>query len=261
MSKGFKFLIFMVFCCVGVTVFADQPHPWQMTFQAPASPTMEKINDLHNLLLWIITGIVIFVFALLGYVIWRFRASKNPVPSKTSHNTAIEIVWTLVPTLILVVIAFPSIKLLYFMDKTEKADMTLKIIGHQWYWSYEYPDDDKKIGFDSQMILDDELKPGQLRLLSVDNEVVLPVGQNIRLLVTASDVLHAWAVPAFGVKQDSIPGNLRETWVRINRPGTYYGQCSELCGKGHGFMPIVVRAVPMDEFKRWLASVKEEFAL
>ena len=259
MVKKIKLLFFMMFCGLSTSLVAGVPEPWQIGFQEAASPTMEKINELHTTVMWIITFIALFVFALLGYVVWRYRASRNPTPSKRSHHVLLEIVWTAIPALILVFIAFPSMKLLYFMDKTEKADMTLKIIGHQWYWTYEYPDE--KVGFDSQMILDEDIKPGQIRLLSVDNEIILPVGKNVRLLMTSDDVLHAWAVPALGIKQDTIPGRLRETWVRINREGVFYGQCSELCGKGHGFMPIAVRAVSVEKYQEWLAQAKSKFAL
>ncbi len=242
-----------------VVSWASQPQPWQMGFQEAATPVMEKIHSLHNLLLLIIFSIAVLVGALLLFVIFRFRASRNPTPSKTTHNTAVEIIWTLIPALILVVIAVPSFRLLFFMDKTIDAEMTLKITGRQWYWSYEYPDE--KIGFDSTMIPLKEVRGEQLPLLDVDHPIVVPVGTNIRLLFTSGDVLHAWAVPAFGIKQDTIPGRLRETWVRVNKEGTYYGQCSELCGVGHGFMPIVVKIVSRDAYKKWLGEAKEKFAL
>src|SRR5262249_35002847 len=169
----------------------------------------------------------------------RFREKASPVPSRTTHNTLVEVVWTVVPVLILVVIAIPSLRILYYSDRVEKADMTIKAIGHQWYWSYEYPDQGS-LTFDALLIPDKELKPGQLRLLETDKRVVLPVDTNISVLVTADDVIHSWAVPSFGVKRDAVPGRINETWIRIEREGTYYGQCSELCGKDHGFMPITV---------------------
>jgi cytochrome c oxidase subunit 2 len=238
---------------------AAQPTPWQIGFQPAASPVMAEITGFHNLLLWIIFVIAIFVMLLLLYVFVRFNAKANPTPSKTTHNTLIEVVWTVVPIMILVAIAIPSFKLLYFMDRTTEAELTLKAIGHQWYWSYEYPDHDD-LTFDAVMKGEDELEDGEPRLLATDNRVVLPVDTNIRLLITADDVLHSWAVPAFGVKTDAVPGRLNETWVRIEREGTYYGQCSELCGINHGFMPIAVEAVSKEAFAAWVEKAKEEFA-
>jgi cytochrome c oxidase subunit 2 len=238
---------------------AAQPTPWQIGFQPAASPVMTEITGFHNLLLWIIFVIAIFVMLLLLYVFVRFNAKANPTPSKTTHNTLIEVVWTVVPIMILVAIAIPSFKLLYFMDRTTEAELTVKAIGHQWYWSYEYPDHDD-LTFDAVMKGEDELEDGEPRLLATDNRVVLPVDTNIRLLITADDVLHSWAVPAFGVKTDAVPGRLNETWVRIEREGTYYGQCSELCGINHGFMPIAVEAVSKEAFAAWVEKAKEEFA-
>ncbi len=238
---------------------ADEPKPWQMGFQDPASPIMAQIDDFHDMLLIIISLIALFVMALLGYVIVRFRASNNPTPSKVTHNTAIEVIWTVVPVLILVVIAIPSFKLLYLEKVIPEAEMTVKAIGLQWYWTYEYPDHGD-ITFDAYMVADADLKEGQPRLLATDNRLVLPVETNIRVLVTADDVIHAWAVPAFGVKIDAIPGRINETWVRIEREGTYYGQCSELCGINHGFMPIAVEAVSKEAFAAWVEKAKREFA-
>ncbi|MEQ8227502.1 MAG: cytochrome c oxidase subunit II [Rhodospirillales bacterium] len=233
--------------------------PWQMTFQEAASPVMEQIDSFHDLLFWIITIITLFVLFLLIYVIVKFNEKANPVPSKTTHNTFIEVVWTVVPIIILIVIAVPSFKLLFFQDRHENPDMTLKVVGHQWYWSYQYPDHGD-FGFDSQMIQTEDLKPGQPRLLSVDNFVVLPVDTNIRVLQTADDVIHNWAMPAFGLKLDAVPGRINENWVRITKPGDYYGQCSELCGIGHAFMPIHVKAVSKEEFATWVKSAQEKFA-
>jgi cytochrome c oxidase subunit 2 len=238
---------------------AAQPEPWQLGFQPAASPVMERLETLHDLLLWIITLISIFVLALLAFVCLRFRASSNASPSRRTHHTLLEIAWTAVPVLILVVIAIPSFKLLYFMDRIAEPDMTIKAVGHQWYWSYEYPDDGN-FTFDAYMVADQDLQEGQLRLLTTDNAVVLPVDTNIRVLVTATDVLHSWAVPAFGVKMDGVPGRINETWVRIEEPGMYYGQCSELCGDFHGFMPIMVRAVGKQEFEAWTKLAQEQFA-
>jgi cytochrome c oxidase subunit II len=238
---------------------AAQPEPWQLNFQPAASPVMERVESLHDLLLWIITLISIFVLVLLVYACLRFRASRNASPSRRTHNTLLEIAWTAVPVLILVVIAIPSFKLLYFMDRIPEPDMTLKAVGHQWYWSYEYPDNGN-FTFDAYMVADGDLQEGQLRLLTTDNAVVLPVDTDIRVLVAATDVIHSWAVPAFGVKTDAVPGRINETWVRIEQPGMYYGQCSELCGDYHGFMPIMVRAVGKQEFEAWTKLAQEQFA-
>jgi len=238
---------------------AGEPRPWQMGFQPAASPTMAQINDFHNLLLVLITIITLFVLVLLLYVAVKFNEKSNPVPTKTTHNTLLEVVWTAVPILILVVIAVPSFKLLYFMDKTHNPEMTLKVIGHQWYWSYQYPDHGS-FTFDSNIVADADLKKGQPRLLAVDNQVVLPVNTNIRLLLSSEDVIHNWAIPAFGVKLDTVPGRTNETWVRIDKEGDYYGQCSELCGVNHGFMPIKVKAVSKEAFTAWTVTAKKKFA-
>jgi cytochrome c oxidase subunit 2 len=250
-----RHFLFLFFCLLPAGAGANFPQPWQMYFQNPVTPVMEHLYDFHTLLLYIEGGIVFVVAALLIFVIIRFRASRNKVPSKTAHNTMIEVVWTLIPVLILVVIAFPSFRLLYMMDVTPKADLTIKAIGNQWYWTYEYPDQD--IRFDSNMVPEDKLKPGQLRLFEVDNRVVVPTHTNIRLITTSTDVVHSWAVPAFGVKKDSVPGRLNETWFHVKQPGVYYGQCSELCGVKHGFMPIVVEVVSKADFDKWVASKKE----
>lgn len=237
------------------TAQADLPLPWQIGMQPPATTVAERVHALHDLLLWIITGISLFVLALLVIVILRFRESRNPTPSRTSHNTVVEVIWTVVPVLILVAIAIPSFRLLYYTHKVEDAEMTLKAVGHQWYWSYEYPDHGG-FTFDAILVPEEELEPGQHRLLETDNTVVLPVDTNIRLITTASDVLHAWAIPAFGVKLDSIPGRANEIWFRITREGTFYGQCSELCGIGHAYMPIKVQAVSREAFADWVAQAQ-----
>lgn len=241
------------------TAQAAEPKPWQMGLQPAASPTMAAIERFHDLLLWIITAISLFVLGLLVYVMVKFNEKANPTPSQTTHNTMVEVLWTVIPIVILVGIAVPSFKLLYFTDKIANADMTLKITGHQWYWSYEYPDHGD-IKFDSNMIQDKDLKPGQRRLLEVDNRVVLPVGTNIRLLITAADVIHAWRINAFGVMKDAVPGRLGETWVRIDKEGVYYGQCSELCGLNHAYMPIAVEAVSKEKFAAWVVEAKKKFA-
>jgi len=192
-------------------------------------------------------------------VIIRFNAKRNPVPSKNTHNTLLEILWTAVPIVILVIIAIPSMKLLYYSDKTQNYDMTLKVTGHQWYWSYAYPDQGD-FTFDSILVPKEDLKEGQLRLLTVDNRVVLPVDTDIQVLITSDDVIHDWAVPSLGMKVDATPGRVNERWVRIDQEGTYYGMCSELCGVNHGFMPIQVEAVSKEAFAEWVKKAKEEFA-
>lgn len=239
-------------------VWADEPLPWAIGFQKGASPTMERITTLSTIINGVIVAIMVFVTALVAWCAWRYNARRNPVPATWSHNTTLEIAWTAIPALILVLIAIPSFRLLYFMDRVQDSDMTLKVIAHQWYWSYEYPE--KGLKFDAMMVQDTDLQPGQRRLLTTDTEVVLPVGVPIRIQITADDVIHSWAVPAFGIKTDAVPGRLNETWVSITTPGIYYGQCSELCGVNHGFMPIMVRAVPPEEFHAWVDDARTKFA-
>lgn len=236
-----------------------EPHNWQVWHQTPASPVMEMMNSFHHMLLWIMVGIVGLVMVLLGIVIVRFNAKRNPVPSRTSHNTLIEVIWTVVPVIILVVIAVPSFRLLYFLDRTGQADMTLKVTGRQWYWDYEYPDQGG-FSFSSIMIPVEEIKPGQRRLLEVDNRVVLPVNSNIRVLITAGDVIHSWALPTSGIKDDAVPGRVNETWLRIDKEGVYYGQCSEICGTNHGYMPIAVEVVSKERFAQWVEEARRKFA-
>ena len=238
---------------------AQQPADWEVDFQTALSPSMERIVDFNLMVTIIIVIITAFVFGLMAWIVVRYNAKRNPTPSKTTHNTMLEVAWTVVPVIILLVIAVPSFRLLYFTDRVEDADMTLKAIGHQWYWSYEYPDHGD-FTFDAIILEDDELEEGQPRLLATDEAVVLPVGAKIRLLTTADDVIHSWAIPALGVKMDSVPGRVNETWFQINREGTYYGQCSELCGTLHGFMPIMVEAVSQEEFDAWVEMAQEEFA-
>ncbi|MEZ0262384.1 MAG: cytochrome c oxidase subunit II [Alphaproteobacteria bacterium] len=227
---------------------------WQLGFQEPASPVKEDMEWFHDMMLVPMTIIVsVFVMFLLLFVMVRYNAKANPVPTKTTHNAKLEFIWTIVPVLILIVISYPSMKLLYKADRTTEAEMTLNAIGNQWYWSYEYPDHGN-ITFNANLVKEKDLKEGQPRLLATDEPVVLPVDTNIRLLIKATDVLHAWAIPAFGVKLDAVPGQTNETWVRIEKTGTFYGQCSELCGEGHGFMPIEVHAVSKEDFAKWVAS-------
>ena len=240
------------------SALAGQPVDWQLGFQEAATPVMERLDDLHNLLLVIIFAIAVFVLVLLAYVLIRFRRSNNPTPSRTSHSTLLEVAWTVIPIIVLVIVAVPSFKLLYYVDRTPEVGMTVKAIGHQWYWTYEYPD--HEITFDALLVPEDQLKPGQPRLLETDNRVVLPVNTKVRLLFTADDVLHAWAVPAFGIKVDTVPGRTSEAWVEVTREGVYYGQCSELCGVNHGLMPIAVEAVSKERFAAWLVEAKQKFA-
>ena len=253
------FFILLTLISMPTYVFADQPRDWQLGFQDAASQSMYEIVSFHNsILLPIIIAISVFVLFLMAYACFRFRESRNPNPSKTTHNVAIEVLWTLIPCLILIVMAVPSFKILYSQDTIPKADVTIKAIGYQWYWGYEYPDEN--IIFDSYMIEDKDLLPGQPRLLAVDNEVIVPVNKVVKVLITSNDVLHAWALPAFGVKRDAMPGRVNETWFKADRVGTFYGQCSELCGIKHAFMPITVKVVTDEEYQEWLDEAKIKFA-
>lgn len=247
---------------------ADQPRPWQMGFQEPASPVMEKLVALHNGLLYMAFGVSAFVLFLLIYVCFRFSAKRNPVPSKTTHNTLIEVVWTVIPILILVAIVIPSWRIIHFMEKAHNPEITLKAIGYQWYWGYEYMDGEGKgIAFESYMKSADatdeslKLKEGEPRNLATDTVVYLPIDTDVRIFTTAADVIHAWAMPAFGVKMDAVPGRINETWVRITKEGDYYGQCSELCGSKHAFMPIHVRAVSKEKYAQWVKTRKSELGI
>ena len=255
----YKLILTIIFLISPVKLFADQPQDWQLGFQKAASGHMEDLVWFHDyMLLPIITAITAFVLFLVIYACVRYRAAKNPVASQTSHNTFIEIIWTLVPCLILIVMAVPSFKILYEQDEIPPADVTIKAVGYQWYWGYEYPDEN--IIFESYMIEEEDLKPGQPRLLTVDNEIVVPVNKVVKVLITANDVLHAWALPSFGVKRDAVPGRINETWFKADRTGTFYGQCSELCGIKHAFMPITVNVVSQDEYDKWLEEAKQKFA-
>jgi cytochrome c oxidase subunit II len=236
-----------------------QPSPWQLGFQQSATPVMDNITWFHDFLLYIITGIALFVLVLLIIVMVRFNARANPVPSRTTHNTLIEVAWTVVPIVILLVIAVPSFKLLFLQLNLPTADLTVKATGKQWYWSYSYPDHGK-FEFDSLMLKADELKPDQPRLLSVDNDMVVPVNKTVHVIVTGADVIHAFAVPSFGIKIDAIPGRINETWFKATREGVYHGQCSELCGKDHAFMPITVRVVSEQAFAAWVEDAKKKYA-
>ena len=238
------------------SAFAEmgQPAPWEHTLQEAATPVMENIIWFHNFLLVLITVITLFVLALLVIVVVKFNARANPVPSKTTHNTLIEVAWTLIPVLILVGIAVPSFRLLFLELDVPKPDLTVKVTGKQWYWSYAYPDNGK---FEFDSLLDKDKQP---RLLGVDNEMVVPVNKVVRIQTTGADVIHSFAVPAFGAKIDSVPGRLNESWFKATKTGVFYGQCSELCGKDHAFMPIAVRVVSDQEFATWVEGAKKKFA-
>jgi cytochrome c oxidase subunit 2 len=237
-----------------------QPSPWQLGLQDAASPVMVDITWFHDFLLWLITGITLLVLALLLIVIVRFNARANPTPSRTTHNAVIEVVWTIVPVIILVAIAIPSFRLLFLELDNPKADLTVKATGKQWYWSYNYPDNGN-FEFDSLLVDEKDLKPGQPRLLTVDNEMVVPVNKVVHVLVTGADVIHSFAVPSFGIKIDAVPGRLNDTWFKATSTGLFHGQCSELCGKDHAFMPITVHVVTDTEFDAWVATEKKNASL
>ena len=244
---------------LGVALAATgQPEPWQLGLQKGVTPVMDNIYWFHDFLLYLIVAITLFVLALLVIVAVKFNARSNPVPSRTTHNTTIEVIWTVVPVLILVMIAVPSFRLLFHQLNIPKADVTVKATGKQWFWSYSYPD--SKFEFDSLMLQDKDRKPGQPRLLAVDNEMVVPVNKVVRVLTIGADVIHSFAVPSFGIKIDAIPGRINETWFKAEREGMYYGQCSELCGKDHAFMPIAVRVVSDRDYTAWLEQAKKKYA-
>lgn len=237
---------------------AQAPRNWQLGFQTAHSPTQAGIEGLNSLVLWLMTFVTIFVAVLLLYVVWRYRASKHPVPSRVSHHTALEVAWTVIPVLILIAIAIPSFRLVYFQDRTDAADLTIKVTGHQWYWEFGYPDQGG-FSFSSYMIPDDQ-QPGHLRHLDVDNRVVVPVGKNVRLLTTSGDVIHSFFIPSLGVQRYAIPGRTIETWVRVDKPGVYYGECNQICGTNHSVMPISVQALDEKDFEAWVAQAKVKFA-
>jgi cytochrome c oxidase subunit 2 len=237
-----------------------QPTPWEMDLQDSASPVMQDVAGFHFFLLWVIALISAFVLGLLLICIVRFNARANPTPSRTTHNTPIEILWTIVPVVILAAIAVPSFRLLFVQLEVPKPDLTVKATGKQWFWSYSYPDSGN-FEFDSMMVQEKDLKPGQLRLLAVDNEMVVPVNKVVHVLVTGADVIHSFAVPSFGIRMDAIPGRVNETWFKATTEGVFYGQCSELCGKDHSFMPIAVHVVNENDFNTWLSSAKQKYAI
>jgi cytochrome c oxidase subunit 2 len=232
-----------------------RPEPWQMNLQLSATPVMEGVENFHTFLLWIIAAISLFVLALLVYAMVRFSAKAHLTPSRTTHNTMVEVVWTVVPILILIAIAIPSFRLLYLQRVIPEADMTVKAIGSQWFWSYEYPDHGE-LAFDSLLKPEAELKPGEPWLLAVDNPMVVPVNKTVRLIATANDVIHSWTIPSFGEKVDAVPGRLNEGWFKAEKEGVYYGSCVELCGKDHAYMPIEVHVVPEADFNAWVETTK-----
>lgn len=238
---------------------AETPLDWQMGFQPAASPIMEQITNFHHILLVLITAITLFVLALLLYIMVRFNSRANPVPSTNTHNTPLEIVWTVIPILILVVMAIPSFRLLYAEDVVPESEMTLKLTGNQWYWNVEYSDHGA-LSFDITMLEDADRPADAPRLLAVDNEIVVPIDTAIRVQTTANDVIHAFAMPVMGVKIDAVPGQLNETWFKATREGTFYGQCSEICGSRHAFMPTALKVVSKEAFAAWLEEAKVKHA-
>ncbi len=236
------------------------PTPWQLGLQDAATPVMADIAWFHDYLLWIIAGITAFVLILLGIIVVRFNASANPTPTRTTHNTLLEVLWTIVPVVILLFIAVPSFRLLFVQLEVPKPDLTIKATGKQWYWSYTYPDNGN-FEFDSLIVAEKDLKPDQPRLLTVDNELVVPVNKVVHVLVTGADVIHSFAMPSFGIKIDAVPGRLNDTWFKATIEGTFHGQCSELCGKDHAFMPITIRVVNDNEFKTWVEAAKKKYAV
>ena len=257
------FSIIVGICLLCSLAFAEVglSENWQLSFQEPATDLMSDIISFHSYILMpIITGISILVLLLLLIIAFRFNSSRNQTASTTTHNTVVEILWTVIPVVLLIIIAIPSFRLLYVSETIPKADLTIKATGNQWYWSYEYPDYGN-IVFDANMLNDDELSDPKLRLLETDTQIVVPVNKVVKLQITSNDVLHAWTIPAFGVKMDAVPGKLNETWFKANQEGIFYGQCSELCGPKHAFMPINVKVVSEKEFEDWIGFAKEEYAL
>ena len=241
------------------SALSNEPLPWQMGLQPAAGSISVMATDLHNLLLVVITAISLFVLFLMIYVCVRFRADRNPNPSKRTHNSILEVMWTVIPVLILVVIAVPSFRLLYYLDKQIEPDMTIKVTGIQWYWNYEYPD--QNVAFDSYMISEEDLKPGQKRLLDVDNPLVLPEGSKVKVLIAGNDVMHSFFVPSLAVQEYSVPGRLNEVWMDIPKgEKTYYGQCNQICGINHAYMPVVVKVLTKENYANWLKNAKIEFA-
>ncbi len=256
-----KHLLMIIGCIFNFVSFshADQPHEWQVGLQQPATDTMASLVSLIGWKHDVMIALVVSILAMIAYICIRYSKKNNPVASKTSHHTGLEIAWTIVPVLIIIAILVPSIKLLYKIDTVPDCEMTIKIVGHQWYWEYQYPDHGS-FGFDSMIIPTEKLAPDQLRLYTVDNKLVLPVNTNIKVLITSADVIHSWGVPSFGVKKDAVPGRVNEVWLNINSPGVYYGHCYELCGINHGFMPINVEAKSKEDFIAWANDAQKKFS-
>lgn len=261
-----RVLSFVAVLCLAIFVgvknaFAaiGAPRDWQINLPNSVTPILDEMKSFNELVLIIIVAIVLFVMGLLAWVMIRYRESVNPVPSRISHNTTLEVLWTIVPVLILVVIAIPSFRLLFRQFDFPKPDVVVKATGKQWYWSYEYPD--AKVAFNSYPIDDKDLKPGQLRNLSVDNEMVVPVNKVVQVLITGGDVIHQWVVPYFGTRADGIPGRINRTWFIAREPGIYYGECSALCGQGHAYMPIAVRVVSEDDYSKWISDKQKSASL
>jgi len=252
---GLLLLVFTI--SISEYVLADGiPHHLQMGFQEPATPVAEMVNAFHNFVMFFVIIIPLFVFILMGFTCWRFHETRNPVPSTTTHHYVLEFIWTFIPVVILVIIGFPSVKLIQFMDKVDEPELTLKVVGSQWYWNYEIPE--IGVSFESRMVPSEEIGKDQIRLLEVDEPLLLPTNTKIRVLVTASDVLHSWAIPAFAFKKDGTPGRISESWIDIQREGVFYGQCSELCGMDHGFMPIKIYAVSKKNFLQWAEESEDD---
>lgn len=262
MNIIFKLVCLSVYTYSTFFIYADVAESWQLGFQDPATPIMEGIINLHHDLMFFLCVILVFVIWMLGRTLWHFEQTQNFDSSSLTHNTLIEIIWTVTPALVLLFVAIPSFSLLYAMDEIISPAITIKTLGHQWYWSYEYSDysneNSEFLNFDSYMIPEEDLEKGQLRLLEVDNRVILPINTHIRIIITAADVLHSWAVPSLGIKCDAVPGRLNQTSLFIKRPGVYYGQCSEICGINHGFMPIVVEAVSLSSYITWISNKLSE---
>jgi len=258
---SFVSIVCLAICADARDAFATigAPSDWQINLPDSVTPMLDSMKTFNELVLIIIVAVVLFVMGLLAWVMIRYRESANPVPSRLSHNTTLEVLWTIVPVLILVVIAIPSFRLLFRQFDFPKPDVVVKATGKQWYWSYEYPD--AKVAFDSYPIDDKDLKPGQLRNLAVDNEMVVPVNKVVQVLITGGDVIHQWAVPSFGTRADGIPGRINRTWFIAREPGIYYGECSALCGQGHAYMPIAVKVVNDDEFGKWISDKQKSASL
>lgn len=258
--QNFMFFCFTMLLSLTLVdnVFASVPPDWHIGFQNPSTTLMEEIKDFYNLVIYMMYGVVAFVICLIGYISVRYEAKNNPIPSKFSENVMLEVFWTSVPIVILAIMAFPSFALLRKMNTVPDSDLTIKVVGYQWYWHYEYPDHDG-FGFDSYIIRDKDLKAGQYRLLEVDNRVIVPVNKVVRFLITGGDVIHSFAIPSAGIKTDAVPGRVNETWAKFKETGVYYGQCSELCGADHGFMPIAIEVVSEDSFNKWVREAKVQF--